>query len=187
VNRGRRVAAGALLTGIVLLTACTTIRGLVDTEDALKRAGFTEVDVGFSSAEGFDQVEVTVGPASSEGGPDAQADQAATVVWTTFPLRFDLLRVELLAPYQGAVTTYTYGEMEEIFGPRPPGLDDKELGDDVVRTGVIVAAVLVGGGLLFVAAATLAIVLGVRASRRRKSVTPPPWPPVVRDPPGVDR
>jgi hypothetical protein len=176
---GRSAAFGALLSAVVLLLAsCNTIRGLVDTEEALERAGYTEVDVGFDSANGFDRVDVTLRPPSTEGGAETQAEQAARIMWTTFPLRFDLLRIDLLGSFEGpSTTTYTYGEMVEIFGPRPAELDDKELGDDVVRTGVVIAVVLAVGGLLFLGALTLAVVLVVRAGRRRKAVTPPPWPP----------
>ena len=170
---------GVALVGLFLLVSCTTIEGLIDTEDALQQAGFSEVDVGFDSDNGFDQVRVTVRPGSTEGGADAQAEQVAEIVWTVFPLRFDLLRVRLLGSFEGpSTTTYTYGELAEILGPRPPQLDEKELGDDVVRAGVGIAIVLAVGGLLFLAAVVLAIVLGVRASRRRKAVVPPPWPPV---------
>jgi hypothetical protein len=176
-----RLAVALAVVGLVLLAGCTTIRGLIDTENALGRAGFTEVDVNFSSNNGFDQVEVGLRPPSRElTDTDADAREAARVVWTTFPLRFDLLRLELLGPGQPDIITYTYSELEEILGPRPPGLDDKELGDDVVRAGVGVAVVLAIGGLLFTVAVVLAIVFGLRASRRRKSVVPPPWPPAPR-------
>ena len=127
-------------------------------------------------------MEIIVRPPSVEN-PDASAAEAARVVWTSFPLRFDLVRVELLGTTLDsgtAVTTYTYSEMAEIFGPRDPELDEKELGDDVVRAGLGVAIVLVVGGLLFTAAIVLAIIFGVRASRRRASATPPPWPPVPK-------
>ncbi|MEA2972264.1 MAG: hypothetical protein QOG82_722 [Actinomycetota bacterium] len=178
----RRLAVGLAVVTLLLLASCTTIRGLIDTEEALGRAGFTDIDVSFSSDEGFDQVEVVVRPPSVEN-PDASAEEAARVVWTNFPLRFDLLRVELLGTTSDsgtAFTTYTSSEMAEIFGPRDPGLDEKELGDDVVRAGLGVAVVLAVGGLLFTAAIVLAIVFGVRASRRRASATPLPWPPVPR-------
>jgi len=168
------------VAGSLLLAACTTIRGLIETEEALQQAGYTQVDIGFDSANGFDRVEVAVEPPFGEGRAEDEAEQAATVVWTTFPLRFDLLQIELLGPYGGDTTTYTYGEMEEILGPRPAGLDDKAMGDDLVRTGVGIALVLAVGGFLFMVAVVLAIVLGVRASRRRKATIPPPWPPVVR-------
>ena len=181
---GRRrltVALAAVGLVLVLLAGCTIIRGLIDTENALGRAGFTEVDVNFSSNNGFDQVEVDLRPPSREvTDTDADARAAAGVVWSTFPLRFDLLRLKLLGPGEPDVITYTYSELEEILGPRPPGLDDKELGDDVVRAGVGVAIVLAIGGLMFTVAVVLAIILGLRASRRRKSVVPPPWPPVPR-------
>ena len=160
------------------MAGCTTIRGLIDTEDALKEAGFSDVDVSFSSDEGFDQVEIKVRPASVEAPFETSADEAARVVWTNFPLRFDLLRVERVGALEGESVSYTYGEMAESFGPRDPKLDEKELGDDVVRAGLGVAIVLVVGGLLFLTAVVLAIVFGVRASRRRASAIPPPWPPV---------
>jgi predicted small secreted protein len=180
-TRGRtRHAAlvGFALVAVLLLAACSTVRGIIDTQSALERAGFTDVEIGFSSDEGFDRVEVTVRPEAGEVGVDDPAEDAARVVWSTFPLRFDQLRVDLLGPRSGT-TTYTSGEMAAIFGPRRPGLDDKALGDDLVRTGVGIAVVLVVGGILFLAAVVIAVVMGVRTSRRRQSRTPPPWPPVV--------
>lgn len=175
---GRAGLALALLA-LLVLAACTTVRGIIDTERALEDAGFTDVDTGFESAEGFDQIEIAVRPVSTEGDAESEADQAASVVWTTFPLRFDFLQVELLGPFEQYTTTYTYGELAEIFGPRPANLDDKELSDDVVRAGLGIAIVLAVGGIVFLAGVVLAIVMGVRTSRRRQSVTPPPWPPVV--------
>ncbi len=179
-RRRGRWTVGLVVAGLLLLAGCTTIRGLIDTEEALQQAGFTEVEVDFTSADGFDQVEIALRPPSVETAPGVSAEEAARVVWTEFPLRFDIVRVELLGPADAFVTTYTYSEMQEIFGPRSPELDEKELGDDVVRAGVGIAIVLVVGGLLFLAAIVLAIVFGVRASRRRAARTPPPWPPVPR-------
>jgi hypothetical protein len=182
-TRTRRftIGLGLVVGGLLLLAACTTIRGLIDTEEALQQAGFTDVEVDFSSDNGFDQVEIAVRPESTELVPEAETEEAARVVWTNFPLRFDLLRIELVgATFDGetpAATTYTYSEMAEIFGARPPGLDEKELSDDVVKAGVGVLVVLAVGGLLFTTAVVLAIIFGVRASRRRKSAVPPPWPP----------
>jgi hypothetical protein len=180
VNRRRGVAIGlAALTAILLLAGCTTVRGLLDTEQALDRAGYTDIDVGFNTDEGFDQVEITLRPEVIGSDADEEAERAAEVVWDVFPLRFDLLRIDFLGPAEDEAHTFTYSEMAEIFGPRAPQLDEKELGDDVVRTGVGIAVVLVVGGLLFLAAVVLAIVMGVRSSRRRQSRGVPPWPPVV--------
>lgn len=181
--RRSRLALALVVAGLVVLAACSTIRGVLDTTQALEREGFTEVDMSFDSAEGFDRVDVILRPASSSGDAEGQAEEAARVVWTTFPLRFDLLQVELLGSFEGSSTsTYTYGEMVELFGPRDPGFDDKELSDDVVRAGLGIAIVLAVGGIIFLAAVVLAIVMGVRTSRRRGSATPPPWPPVIRQP-----
>jgi hypothetical protein len=174
------VGLGLVVVAILLLTGCTTVRGLLDTEQALDRAGYTDIDVGFSTEEGFDQVEITLRPEIVGEDPAEEAERAADVVWDVFPLQFDLLRIEFLGPAEDEAHTFTYSEMREIFGPRDPELDEKELGDDVVRTGVGIAIVLAVGGLLFLIAVVLAIVMGVRSSRRRQSRTPPPWPPVVR-------
>jgi len=173
--------AVGLLVVVVGLAGCTTIRGVVDTQRALERAGFDDVNIDFSSDEGFDRLEVSVRPRGAEAADaDAALETAAQVTWTNFPLRFDLLRVELLGANEGQSATYTYGEMAEIFGARAPELDEKELGDDVVRAGVGVLIVLAVGGLIFTSGVVLAIIFGVRASRRRASATPPPWPPVPR-------
>ncbi len=170
-----------MVAGLALLAGCTTVRGLVDTENALERAGFSAVDVSFSSDNGFDQVEVAVRPARDDAaGADAALRTAAETVWSTFPLRFDLLRVELVGPFEGRSVTYTSSEMAEIFGSRDPKLDEKALGDDVVRAGLGVVIVLLVGGVLFLGGVVLAIVFGVRASRRRASADPPPWPPVPK-------
>ena len=165
-------AAGRLALVVLALVAagrpCTTIRGLIDTEEALERAGFTDIDVGFSSNEGFDQIEIAVRPPSVEQRRRPAPTEAARVVWTDVPpaLRPAPGRAGR-RPSTGTATTYTYSEMAEIFGPRDPDLDEKELGDDVVRAGLGIAIVLAVGGLLFLAAVVLAIVFGVRASRRR--------------------
>ena len=178
----RRIRRAALLVlavvGLALLAGCTTIKGLIDTENALDRAGFTDVDVNASTDNGFDTVEITVRP-PAEGSAASEAERAAEVVWTTFPLRFDLVRIKLLGP-DDTTTSYTSSEMREIFGPRSPDLDEKELGDEFLKVGVGVAVVLLGGGLFVVGAVVLVIVLAVRSSRKAKLVTPPPWPPVVR-------
>ena len=177
-RRRRSVVALAVVAAVLLLAGCTTISGLIDTENALERAGYTDVDVGASSDNGFDRIEVVVRPTSTETSDADEAEGAAEVVWTTFPLRFDLVRVELLRPDE-YTTTFTYSEMREIFGARSPDLDDKELGDEFVKAGLGIAIVLVVGGVFAIGAVVLAIVFGVRASRKRKSVTPPPWPPVI--------
>lgn len=178
----RRSAALAVLLGLVALASCTTVRGVIETRDALSAAGFEEVDVGFDSREGLDRLDVTVRPLLEPTSLGEEAERAAQVVWTTFPLRVDIFRVEVLGPGEARTATYTAGEMADLFGPRPADLGDEELGDDVVRTGVAVGAVLLVAGVVVVAGLTVATVLAVRSSRRRKAMPPPPWPPVPEGP-----
>ena len=130
---------------------CTTIRGLIDTEDALERAGFTEVDVGFSSDNGFDQVEVTVRPPSVEGDADAPGRAGGPrSCGRTSPCASTSSGSSCSAPLRRAATPPTpTARWPRSSAPGRPDLDEKELGDDVVRAGLGVAIVLVVGGLLF--------------------------------------
>ena len=133
--------------------------------------------VDFSTSDNFDELDVTVDPGCSEGDGDSLAELAAGVVWTNFPLQFDDLRIVLTGDFEGYETFYTYDELYELFGPRPAGFDERSIGDDFARSGLI-AAIVVGVGLLvFVAVAVVAIILIVRARKRRGPTLPPPWPP----------
>ena len=65
---------------------------------------------------------------------------------------------------------FTRSDLQERFGPRPPGTD-KSLAKDVIRTLGIVAAI----GVVFVGVVVLIVVLAVRSSRRRRPPPPPGW------------
>ncbi|MEA2843250.1 MAG: hypothetical protein QOJ69_921 [Actinomycetota bacterium] len=169
------VLAIVLVLGV--LTSCSSATGAYDTTQAMLDAGFADASVDFNSSDGFDEVHVTADPGYLERDGDSLAETAAGVVWTNFPLQFDDLQVTLTGPLEGFETFFTYDELYELFGPRPAGFDERSIGDDFARTG-LVAAIFVGGGLLlFVAVAAVTIVLIVRASRRRKAMPPPSWPP----------
>ena len=160
-----------------LLISCSSIGGLIDTEQALGDAGFADVGVDFSSSDNFDELDITVDPVSLEGDGDSLAELAAGVVWTNFPLQFDDLRIVLTGDFEGYETFYTYDELYELFGPRPAGFDERSIGDDFARSGLI-AAIFIGVGMLvFVAVAVVVVILVVRARKRRGPTQPPPWPP----------
>ena len=139
-----------------LLISCSSIGGLIDTEEALGDAGFSDTSVDFSTSDGFDELDVAVDPGFLEGDGDSLAELAAGVVWTNFPLQFDDLRIVLTGDFEGYETFYTYDELYELFGPRPAGFDERSIGDDFARSGLIVAVVVGVGLLVFVAVAVLA-------------------------------
>lgn len=174
--RARGVAVLVLALGL-LLASCSSFDGAVDTENALSDNGFSQVSVDFRTSEGFDELEVTADPGSLEGDGDSLSELVAGVVWTNFPLQFDDARIVLTGDFEGYETFYTYDELYELFGPRPAGFDERSIGDDFARSGLIVAVVVGVGLLVFVAVAVVAIILIVRARKRRGPTLPPPWPP----------
>ncbi len=172
----RGVAVLVVALGL-LLASCSSFGGAVDTEDALADAGFSDTSVDFSTSDGFDELDVTVDPGFLEGDGDSLAELVAGVVWTNFPLQFDDLRIVLTGDFGDYETYYTYDELYELFGPRPAGFDERSIGDDFARSGLIVAVVVGVGLLVFVAVAVLAVILIVRARKRRGDTQPPSWPP----------
>ena len=174
--RARGVAVLVLALGL-LLASCSSFGGAVDTQDALADNGFSEASVDFSSSDGFDELEVTVDPGGLEGDGDSLAELTAGVAWTNFPLQFDDLRIVLTGDFEGYETFYTYDELYELFGPRPAGFDERSIGDDFARSGLIAAVVIGVGLLVFVAVTVVAVILIVRARKRRGTTLPPPWPP----------
>jgi hypothetical protein len=176
-RRAWAVVALALALCAGVLVSCTSATSSADTVNALLDAGFADANVDFSTSDGFDALDVTADPGTMEGDRDSLAELAAGVVWTNFPLRFDELDVVLTGRFDGDQTFYTYDELYELFGPRPPGFDDRSIGDDFARTGLVVAAIVGGALLMFVVVAAVTIVLIVRASRRRARAAPPSWPP----------
>ncbi len=173
--RAWRVVVVGLFLGV--LASCSSAVSAFDTTEALRDAGFADAEVDFDSGSGFDEVRVTTDPGFLEGDAESLAETAAGVVWTNFPLRFDGLEVTITDSFDDYQTFYTYDELYDLFGPRPSGFDERTIGDDYARTGLVVAIVVGGGLLLFVAVAAVAIVLIVRASRRRARAVPPAWPP----------
>ena len=174
----RRSVAILVMTALgLLLASCSTFGGAFDTEEALVDAGFAEASVDFSTSDGFDELDVEVDPGSLEGDGDSLTELAAGVVWTNFPLQFDDLQIVLTGPFGGYETFYTYDELYELFGARPAGFDEKSIGDDIARTGLVAAIVVGVGLLLFVAVAVVVVILIVRAKKRRGTTVRPPWPP----------
>ena len=169
--------AGLLLFMVALgaVSGCGTLSALTEIEDALEEDGFFDVSLNLDVVNGVDTAEVTA--TSHRTLDDVEAiERAAEIVWREFDRRVDAVEVDVGA----AADAFGRDELERRFGPRPAGLDDESLGDDVRRIGIGVVIALAVGGLLCAGLVILIVVLLVRSRRKRG---PPPYPPGYGPPP----
>lgn len=169
-RRGSVVAL--LLAAAFLLTGCGAVRGILDTERAIRAAGYRDVTVGFESDAEGDAVTVgwTPNDDSSEG-MRIEAHDIARIVWEHAPVRFDVVR---LTAESGESFRFSRSQLREEYGPRPIRLEKTPAELLNVRglvIGVVVAFVV--GTLL----AVLLVVLIVRSFRKRRAEHPPWAPP----------
>ncbi|MEJ7584505.1 MAG: hypothetical protein WKF43_10575 [Acidimicrobiales bacterium] len=185
-----QVAVAVAVCGLLLFlgAACSTIGAFVDLESDLEQEGFRNINVELDSDSGLDALQISADPPAGLGVEDAQS-RAAEITWTTFPRRFDQLRVVI----SGTDRTYERAELEEQFGPRPAGLDDKQLEDELRNIGIGVLIALGVGALLCVGLIVLVVVLVIRSSRKKKAAQTQQWqgqtggpgqPPWSQPPPG---
>ncbi len=153
------VAVG-LAVAALLVAGCGTVRAFLDLQEALEEEGFTDVNVNVGVGDGL----LIEGRAPSDLDRREAEERAAEIAWTEFPRRLDSLTVEL----DGGSRVFSRGELEEQFGPRPSGLDDKDLEDDVRDFGVGLVIALVAGAVLCVGLIILAVVLVRRSGRKKR-------------------
>jgi hypothetical protein len=170
VSKRAIAIAVLMLAAIVALAGCKAVRGLIDTEEALQRAGFENIDITVDDSS-LEMVQVEAEQATPHDNPN---DAVAEVVWKEFPFRFDRLNV-FVSPEPSR--SYSREELTGLFGERPPGLDDKSLEDSLRDTGIVVLVVLGIAFLGFLALVALTIVLVVRARRKRRAQAPTQWGP----------
>jgi len=161
-----------LAVAFVLLTAgCGTISVFVDLQGDLEEAGFRSVAVNVDTGDkAGESLRIGADPPPGVEIQDAQ-DRGAEITWKTFSRRFDRVSVSI----SGTSRTYGRSELTEQFGPRPDGLDDTDLGDDVRRIGVGVVIALAVGAILCVGL-IVTVVLLVRRFRKKKRIAQSPWP-----------
>lgn len=157
---------------LVVLGACSTIGSLSGLIEDLQDEGFTDVSANVDTSD----TSVLVVSADPPGATDVEEaqDQAAEIVWTRFPRRFEGLRVSI----DGDRQEWTYAELEEELGARPAGLDDADLQGDFDRLAVyVVVGALVTGGVGLAAVGLIVLVV----VRNRRKAPPPtriqPWMP----------
>lgn len=171
-----------MLTGLfvilVLLGGCSTVRAFTELDDALSDAGFSSTQVNVAAG---DPVTLTVKADAPSGDSTEEAhDEAARVVWESFPLRFEEARITV----DGERRTVTSAVLQERFGDRPAGLEEGSLSDEVNRLGIGLVVGVVVAGLLAVVVVGVVVLLVVRRRRRAAQPVPPistggppPWAP----------
>jgi hypothetical protein len=153
----------ALLLVLVALVAggCRVVHGIVDTQRALRRAGFDHVGIKVEHGD-LDVVRIEARETRAHDRPN---DAIAEVVWREFPFRFDRVDVDVA---RTPSRSYDRTELRELFGTRRASLDDESLEHSLRRTGVIVLVVIGVAFVGFAAVVITTIVLVVRAQHRRR-------------------
>lgn len=160
-RRGRGVVLVLLLCGLTLV-GCRNVQGVPAARAALEEAGYRNVDISFRSGGGIDLVGVMA------IGDPVELRAVAASVWATLPFRFDRLHVTVSTAGQVGDRTFSYEQLTGEFGPRPRGLDRRQVGDEVVVSGLKLVVLLSVGALLSVGLVLGLILVALRRVRRRR-------------------
>ena len=164
-----RFALVLALAVVAVLAACSTISSFTNLIEELQEEGFTDVSANIDQRNASSLV-VSADAPDDTTVTDAQ-DQAAEVVWTRFPRRFEGLRVTI----DGEREEWTYDQLEDDLGPRPEGLEDGDLGDDINQVALIAVIGTLAAGVVGILVVGLIVFLVVRANRRNRPPRPS-WP-----------
>ena len=160
----------AVVVGAIVLSSCSGITSIIDTQTALQNAGFGSVQVKPDVTANTLSVSVSVDALPVE----ADAQRAALVVWQSFHERFDRLSIAVHGGGQTVDDSFTFAQLEANLGTRNPSWNRTS-----VEAGTRYFAYLVIGVVGGVLALVVVIVLLVQRRRRRRR--PPgtggaPWP-----------
>lgn len=156
----------AVLACATALAGCRNVHGVAAVRSALADAGYSAVEVSFRSGGGIDLVRIDADAANVPD--DVRLQQGAAAVWATLPFRFDRLRFSVRADGRVVDATYGYAELSQLLGPRPAGLDRRQVGDEVVVSGLKLVVLLSVGALLSVGLVLGLTLFGLRNVRRRR-------------------
>lgn len=175
MKRGAALVLVAL--GLTLaLSGCATINALVDTQQALRDAGYQSVHVSFSTSSSVDKLKVSV----KVPAVPAEADtlSVASVVWHKFHEHFELLDVTVHGTEASVSHEYAFDELVSELGARNPSWDKTSITTGTRELGEAIIGTLVGIGVVI---AVVAIVVSRRNRRRAQPVwadgAPGSWPP----------
>jgi hypothetical protein len=169
-RRDRRwpVVLLVLLATTLLAAGCGALSALIDTQQSLQNAGYQSVHVGFHANGQADDVDV--GVTVSAAPTQADSLNVASVVWAHLHERFDYLDVTVHGTGPSVTTDYSFGNLQQTFGPRNPSWDKTTVAAGTEQLGFIIIGAIAAIGV------TIAVVaiLVTRARRRRRG--PPGWP-----------
>ncbi len=157
---GGRSGKLAIVGLVFLLVACGRAQGVVDTREALERAGFRDVAVSLRTGGGIGVARID---AAARGAPPAE--EAAAVAWTTLPVRFDQLVVAL----GDQTVSFGYQDLAGRLGPRAASLDARQVDQEVVESGLKLMLALSAGALLSVGVVVALGLVALRKVRRARS------------------
>ena len=103
--------------------------------------------------------------------PEEAQRKAAEIAWTTFPRRFELLRLDI----GGRPSSRTARSSSRSSGHATRGLDDKALEDDIRNLGIGVLIALAVGFVLCVGLIILIIVLVRRSGKKKRAQQQQQW------------
>ena len=170
-RRAVRFATVVLATlTLVVAAGCGTIGAFVDLQDELQDQGFSDVNVNVDSDSGGDVLRIEATGPPGDTLEEARR-KAAEIAWTTFPRRFQLLRLDI----NGQSVTLNRAQLEQEFGARDPDLDDKELEDDIRYLGIGLRLALAVGFVLCVGLIILIIVLVRRSGKKKRAQQQQQW------------
>ena len=166
-----------LVSVVVALGGCAVISAQRATRSKLRNVGY-DTAVSIDETNGYTTAEVIF--KTLPGDPEAAAQAAACIVWTTMPYKID--EIDIVGELSDR---FDRNDLLSACGPRPAGYDDQTIGSSFARIGKGVAIGVGVGCLALVVGAIVLVVLLVRRSRRRRSDPPPPPPGYGGYPPGA--
>lgn len=157
----RRAWLALACAGLVVVGGCGAVTELIRLQQRIEDAGY-RVESVFHEDFGRSANEVQIEARSGSRGqePPAGQEDIAEIVWTTYPRRFDVVRVEL----DNDITVFSRAELQERFGVRDASLDARDFGDDIEGG---VRAVAWYGLVVLVAGAIAIVTTLVRLHGRR--------------------
>ena len=119
---------------MLLVGSSAAVDAELDLEAALEARGFTDVSANSTVEDrGASAIDVLTVRGTPPSGQDDPVEMAKRVVWDTFALRFDELRVHVRGREP---VDLDYDELRIQFGERPSRLDKRSVGDATTVLGV---------------------------------------------------
>jgi hypothetical protein len=145
------------------------VGGLLTTQSDIRSDGYSSVKLSFVDSE----TNLTVSATSSSTATTADVKAVAQIVWRSFHLRFGDLTVKVHSGSAERQQTFTFTELQQIFGPRDPAYNKTSVRESFEHFGLVVLIIIV-----VVVVLVVLLILWIVHRRRKKNrmaAQPPPW------------